>query len=254
MIKLYLMLLVVFLLLTGRNAKGNTQQQDSTASKPCALQFGINAGFSNKYMWRGMCYNQGLVFQPEANISYKNFSLSSWSNLTIWDIDSKIANEVDFILTYSNSFFNFDFESSLNYYYFIKQPGVENTAEYYLGLGLPIGDFTLFTGLNIDLLSNPGGAYCELGIAYKKELTEKWIVSGSLQTGLANSKFNNNYLGLNKSAFNLATANAYLTYSPLKEFYIDAHFQQNFTLDKVLTETLLKSNSNYFEIIFRKEF
>jgi hypothetical protein len=252
--KLFLMPLLTILLLIGGNVQGNTSAQDSSVNKHSDIIFGINTGFSNKYMWRGMCYNQGLVFQPEAYISYGNLSLSSWSNVTIWDINSEKANEVDFILTYSNSIFNFDIESSLNYFYYINQAGVPNTSEFFLGLGYPVGNFTLFSGMSVDILEYAGALYCELGIAYEKELSEKWVVSGSLLTGFANSKFNYNYLSVSKSAFNIVGANAYLTYSPLNDFYIDAHFQQNFTLDKELSKTILTSNSNYFEIILRKEF
>jgi hypothetical protein len=249
------MLLVTFLIITSGNVRGNTLVQDSAVNKPTDFMFGINAGFSNKYMWRGMCYNQGLVFQPEAYVSYGKLSLSTWSNVTIWDVNSVKSNEVDFILTYSNSIFNFDIESSLNYYYFINQDSVPNTAEFYLGLAYPIGNLTLFSGLNLDILENPGAVYWELGIAYEKELSEKWIVSGSILTGIANTKFNSNFLGNEfKGAFNLVGANIYLTYSPFKDFFIDTHFQQNVTLNNELKKSLLKSNSNYFELILRKEF
>jgi hypothetical protein len=258
--KSFLIFLIAFLLLNGKSVVAFSQVQDSTKSKGSELSFGVDAGFSNKYMWRGMCYNQGLVFQPNVYVSYGNLSLSSWSNISLWDINSEKNNEVDFTLTYSISALNFDIESSLNYYYYLNYPDV-NSSEFFIRLGYPLGDFNLFTGFYVDILNNPGAIYDELGMEYEKELSEKWTVAGSLFTGMANLKFNSYYLNndeshteLNKSAFNLVSANAYLSYSPIEDFSINGHFQFNQTLDKELTQSLLKANSNYFEIILTKEF
>jgi hypothetical protein len=249
----YLVFLIALLFLNGISVKVFSQKQDSIDNKSSKLSFGIDAGFSNKYMWRGMCYNQGLVFQPDAYISYDHFSLTTWNNWTIWDINSVNAHEVDLILTYSNSIFNFDIESSLNYYGFIDQDSVPNTAELLIGLSYPLDNFTLFTRFSVDILANGGAIYDELGVEYEKELSDKWTISGSLMTGIASKKFNENYLSIKKNAFNLVGANAILTYSPVNDFFIDAHFQFNHTLDQELIPSL-NANSNYFEIIFRKEF
>ena len=200
-----------------------------------------------------MCYNQGLVFQPEIDINYGDLSFTTWSNISIWDKNSEMNNEVDFTLTYSKSIFNFDIESSLNYYYYFNEDD-PNTAELSLKLSYPLGDFSLFTGLSVDILENPGGIYDELGVEYEKEINDHWTIDGSVMTAMASSKFNSYYLDVNKSAFNFIGLNATLTYSPLKDLHIDAHYQINQTLDEELKNTLLGKNPNYFEVIFRKEF
>lgn len=259
--RLFFQILVVILLLTGKSVLGLNPSQDSTVNKHPDFQFGVNAGFANKYMWRGMCYNQGLVFQPEASVSYRNLSFTVWSNIPIWETDAAntSGNETDLTLGYSNSVFNFDIESSLNYYHYFYDVDA-NTAEFLVRLSYPLGDFSLFTGFYIDLLHTPGAIYDELGAEYEKELSDKWTISGSLFTGMANSRFNSYYLSdenhseFSKNAFNFLSANATLTYSPLKDLFIDAHFQFNHTIDKELTRSLLKANSNFFEVVFRKEF
>jgi hypothetical protein len=256
----FLIFLSALLLLNGKSIVAFSQEQDSINKKGTELSYGVDAGFSNKYMWRGMCFNQGLVFQPAANISYGDLSFTAWSNIPVWEKDTAntSGNEIDFTLGYSNSVFNFDVETSLNYYHYFYDPDA-NTSEFFIGLGYPLGDFTLFTSFYVDILKNAGGIYDELGVEYEKELNDKWSVSGSLFTGMANSKFNSYYLldenhpEFNKSAFNLLSANANLSYSPVKDFSINAHIQINHTLDKELNQSLLKTNSNYFEIIFRKE-
>jgi hypothetical protein len=254
----YFILLIAFLFLNGISVEAFSQEQDSIDNKSSELSFGVDAGFGNKYMWRGICINNGLVFQPDAYISYGNFSLTAWSNITLWDINSENAHEVDFILTYSNSIFNFDFESSLIYYGVINSES-PNTGELLVNLSYPLDNFNIFSNFAVDVFENAGAIYDELGVGYEKELSDKWTVSGSLLTGIASNKFNEYYLAddnhpeISKNAFNLVGANATLTYSPVNDFYIDAHYQFNHTLDKDLVPSLT-ANPNYFEIIFRKEF
>jgi hypothetical protein len=254
----YFIFLVATLLLSGISVKTFSQEQDSIGNKSPELSFGVDAGFCNKYMWRGMSINNGLVLQPDAWVSYGNFSVTVWSNLTLWDKNSINAHEVDLILTYSNSISNLDFESSLIYYGCIDAAS-PNTGELLVNLSYPLGDFSVFTNFAVDVLQNAGAIYDELGVGYEKELSDKWTVSGSLLTGIASKKFNEYYFAIenqpevSKSAFNLIGVNATLTYSPITDFYIDAHYQFNHTLNKELVPSL-DANPNYFEIIFRKEF
>jgi len=248
----YFFSLFAFILLNATSLIAFSQTNESTEDESASFSFGFDAGFANKYMWRGICYNQGLVFQPDFYVSYSNFTFLTWANIGIWDINAANYNEADFVLNYSNTFFNFDIESSLNYYNYFYDTDA-NTAEFIVGLSYPLGDFSLFTKFSVDILQTPGAIYDELGIGYEKELTDKWTIAGSLLTGIANSSFNSYNLDVNKSAFNLVGANANLSYSPLEDFSINAHFQFNHTLDQELVPSL-NANSNYFEIIFTKEF
>jgi len=252
--KLYLILLILPFIMIGRIGVCNTLAQDSTDVNSSELQFSISTDFSNKYLWRGMCYNRGLVFQPEAAISFGGLSFSVWSNLSIWDVDDAKGNEIDFTLDFSHSFSNLDVETYLSYYKYIDQEGVPNTAEWFVGASCPLGNFSISAGLNIDIIGNAGASYLELGLNYEHELSSLITVSGSLTTGFASKKFNSYYLEVEKSAFNIAGMNIGLSYSPFTNFYIEPHFLFNYTIDRDLVSSLLGSHSSYFGINFRKEF
>jgi hypothetical protein len=251
--KSFSIFVIVFTLLNISTILAFSKDKGTPKEEESKFSYGIDAGFSNKYLWRGICYNNGFVFQPDVWVGYGDLSLTTWSNITIWDKNSETSNEVDFTLSYSKSLLNFDIEGSLNYYYYFGAAD-ENTSEFHVDLSYPIGDFSIFTGFSVDILEYTGSIYDELGIEYEKKLSDKFSISGSLLTAMANKKFNENYLEVNKSAFNFLGANATLTYSPVSGLYIDAHFQFNHTLDKELDESILHSNSNFFEIILRKEF
>lgn len=253
----YFILLCAFLLLNGLSSVAFSQEPDSTKNEGNEFSFGVDAGFANKYMWRGMCYNEGLEFQPDVYVSYRNLSFTVWCNIPVWEIDTSntSGNEIDFTLGYSNSFFNFDIESSLNYYHYFYDVDA-NTAEFFVGLGYPLGNFTPFAGVSVDILNNAGATYCELGIDYEKELSDHWTISGSMLTGIASSKFNSYFLEKEeaKGKINFLSANASLSYSPIEDFNIKTHFQFNHNLNQDLVNWMEVKNSNYFEIIFTKEF
>lgn len=204
-------------------------------------------------MWRGITYNNGLVLQPEAVVNYKSLSFSVWSNITVWDVDAVKSNEIDFCLSISQSLLNFDIESSLNYYNYIKQEGSPNTAEFFLGIGYPAGNFNFFARGYVDIIAYSGAVYGEVGAEYEKELSEHFSFSATLLASIASKKFNENYLEFSTGAFNIATGDLTITYSPFKNFSIEPYFQYNMTINEDLRE-LLNTHSGFIGINFRKEF
>jgi len=222
---------IVLVLLLAIQLKGASNGQDSLPSENTGVTVSLNAGLCDKYLWRGITYNTGLVFQPEVSLSYKDFSLTSWSNFGITDADDVNYNEIDFTLGYYHSFNSFDIEGSLSYYYYLNQDFTP-TIEFNAGIYYPLGDFTLFARSSYDFLACSGAMFGEIGFDYEKELSDKFV---------------------DKSALNLAGGKVGLTYSPFSNFFIDADFLLNINLDKEIINALGKS-SNLIEIIIRKEF
>jgi len=250
---LTVLFLAVTLILPTLQISGATINQDSLSNENNELQFSVNAGFCDKYLWRGITCNKGLVFQPEVAVTYKDFSLSSWSNFKIWDVDGTNSNEIDLTLGYYHSFNSFDIESYISYYHYLYSP-TTSTSEFNLGLYYPIGDFTLFARSAIDVIKNAGGAYGEIGFDYEKELSDKFSVFGTLLAGFASEKFNSYNLEVEKGAFNLTSCDLGISYSPFESFSIDADFLLNINMDKAVKEALGSSTSNMIEIVLRKEF
>jgi len=237
---------------------GAVTNQDSISDEGSDLQVGLNAGFCDKYLWRGVTWNKGLVIQPEVVLTYKDFSLSSWGNIGLNKVDVVDYNEIDFTLGYYHSFNSFDIESYLSYFYYLNQD-FDATAEFNLGIYYPLGDFTLFARSSIDVLANLGGMYGEIGVDYEKELSDKFSLFGTVLTGLASKTFNEYYLAEfgypeeGKHSFNLVSGNIGLSYSPFESFYIDADFLINFNVDNEV-RSALGSSTNLIELVLRKEF
>jgi len=236
--------------------KSYCQVSENSIDEESDWSYGINAGFSNKYLWRGMVFNNGLVFQPEAFVGWRDFSVDLWSNTTLYDKDGINAHEIDVTLDYSHSFSNFDFESFFSYYAYIDQEDVPNTLEWNASAFYHLGDFTLSAGLNVDVLDNVGASYLEIALDYEKALSDKLTFSGKLMTGIGSKKFNDKNLEVAKTTMNLVGGNVGLSYSLIENLYLDFNFYQNFFIDKELrnSEVMNGVNSNAFELILRKEF
>jgi hypothetical protein len=215
--------------------------------------YGISTGFSNKYLWRGIQYNKGLVFQPEAYIAWKDLSFYLWSNTTLHDVDGVNAHEIDYTIDFYHSFKHFDVESYLSYYQYIQQEDAPNTAEFFLGGYYPMGNLTFYSNVSVDVLEYAGATWFEFGLTYEQEIAKRLSVTGALLGGVASKKFNENYLGVEKGAFNLVGGNVGLSYNLFSNFYLDGNFYLNMTIDKALEEAMGSSN-NAFELKLRFEF
>ncbi len=113
---------------------------------------GVETAVTNKYLWRGMEVNEGLVLQPLAWLTYQNFTFSLWSSWTLSEPKDDIKRpEVDATLTYEFELDNFIIESYFNYYHYIDQPDAPNTGELGCNLGYPLGIVTLNAGIIVDV-------------------------------------------------------------------------------------------------------
>jgi hypothetical protein len=237
------LLLFALLLLIGQQGICQTTEEEAGSD----WSFGVSSGFSNKYMWRGIVYNNGLVLQPEAYIGYKDFSFSVWSNTTLYDVDGVTAHEIDYTLDYSHAAEKFEVETYLSYYQYIQQVDAPNTAEWYLKGSLPLGNFSVYSSLTVDVLEYAGASFLELGLNYEKELTEKLTLAAGCLTAFGGKKFNVNYLDIEKSAFNHVGGLVGLSYSLSENLTLEANFYQNVYVDSDVIQAL-GSNSNAVDL------
>jgi hypothetical protein len=251
--------MAILLILPAFQLIGAESNQDSLVKEDNNLQVSLNTGFCDKYLWRGITFNKGPVFQPEVDINYKDFSFSSWGNFGLSKVDEVNFNEIDFILGYSHSFNSLNIDGSLSYYYYLNKD-FTSTLELNAGISYPIGDFTPFIRSSYDLLACSGAMFCEIGFDYEKDISDKFTVFGTLLTGIGSKTFNEYYLSdfdypeIGKSSFNLAGCNLGISYSPFEKFSVDADFTFNMNIDKEVRKTTLGNTSNLVEIVLRKEF
>lgn len=151
--------LVAMMVVLGFFSVGAVSAADVTAG----------ADFNSAYVWRGMTFNDGLVFQPSLDVGYKGFGINVWGNLDIGDYDNTLDrgdfSEVDFTLSYGFDIDRFSF--SLGYIEYLFPKGAEGTRE-------------LYGTVNVNIYK---GLYAGLGFYYDVEAIGDFYANGKIGYG-----------------------------------------------------------------------
>ncbi len=231
--------LVFGLFLAGFNGVCQDSVQlvkETTVNK---FSWGFSTDINSKFLWRGVSVNDGLVLQPDLSASYGNFTAGIWSNTTIYDRHHDLKDiELDPYISYSWSIGNFQIENSVMVFNCVGQQVSPTTAEVYLGVSYPIGDFILNTIIAADFVSCFGALYVEHGLFYEKQLNDQFTFGSSAVLAWGNAKFNDFYIGTTKTSMNLISLNAELTYSPKGGIYFMPHVQLGRTINSEISSFL----------------
>jgi len=251
-----LVIILFFIFLWNKGNCTNSAQDSIKVEEESDWYFGADAAFTDKYLWRGIVFNHGLILQPQVYAGYKDFSICFWGNAPLWDVDSVAGDEIDIYLDYYHSFSSIDVEASLNLYTY---PGQDYpvTMELFGGVFYPIGDFTVFADINVDLLANLGGTFYELGLEYQKDFSERFSIATKVQGGIGSKLFNSYNLDIEKSGLNFIGGNVILTYSLCEGLFIDAGYYHDFIIDDEIKQAIrdiYDVPSSAFELKIRKEF
>ncbi len=187
----------------------------STAFAAIEVSGDVYAGVYSKYVWRGFDLSQddSVVVQGGTDISFGNFTVSWWGNMSE---NSGELNEVDVVLDYSTDLTDMVSLSVGNILYNVD--GLTDTNEVYLGLGLNVPlsptatvyyDYDEFNGL-----------YTTLGVSHDLELADKLSLSlGALASYL---KDDQNNLGTTESWFHNVELSAAVGYTLTDQISVDA--------------------------------
>jgi len=201
--------------------------------KKRAWLFGGEADVNSIYIWRGLAWSDGAVFQPSVWVSRSNFTLSGWSNFVLnKERNQGQFNEFDGRLSYRGKWKNFEFEPAIQFYIYPNQRGEPATGELSIQVSYLTGPFVFETTHYFDFIEY-GGAYIgEVGLEYHPEISSKLSVDGALRFDWANAKFNGVYALREKSAFNGMAVEISLTYYLNDFLFVRPHLEWNHRLDK----------------------
>jgi outer membrane scaffolding protein for murein synthesis (MipA/OmpV family) len=161
-------------------------------------------------------------------------------------------NAADFLLTYDHEWEKLRIEAGLDSYLGRQSSNFDtrNTMEGSLEFSYPIGPLRLYTTHAFDVLAYRGSYFGEARLEHERHVTKCAEITISLRTGWASAKFNQVYIGVNKSAFNFAGAEGSLTYSFGQHMFLMPHIEFSSITDRRLRAQLSPSNIVNFGIAF----
>jgi hypothetical protein len=243
------LLVLTFLFCTAAVA----QEADSTGGD-AVWSGGLELSTGNKYMWRGIPVSEGVISQPDAWLTYKDFTFEFWGSFTLQDdIQGDNPHEINGILTYEYGIGNFSVENTFYYYHYINQPGVPATGELSCNIGYPLGAFKLIAGVNVDVIEYSGATSMLEGIELETDLNDQFSLDAALTLGSGFKKFNEAYIGLSRSTLTYLCLDIRPSYNMTNGIYVQPYVQLFKTLDSALADYLYKNTSS-FGLIVGKEF
>jgi hypothetical protein len=221
--------------------------------KESTFTYGAEMDFNSRYVWRGLLLDDGPVWQPSAWISAFGFTLTAFSNVAMTDASGVAGlNSGGLILTYDRDWEKLRLEAALDAYMGRMSSDIEsrNTMEGSLKLSYPAGPLRIFTTHAFDVLAYRGSYFGEAGLEYAKQITKSTEFTISARSGWASAKFNDVYIGVNKSAFNFVGVEGSLTYYLGRRMYFRPHVEFSSITDRILRGQLAPANIVSFGLAF----
>jgi len=213
----------------------------------------MDIDFSSGYVWRGMLLDDGPVALPSAWISAFGFTLTAWSNVALTSRSGGAGLKTGgLLLTYDRDWEKLRMEVALDANLGRQPSDIEarNTMEGSLMLSYPAGPLRIFTTHAFDVLAYRGSYFGEAGLEFERQVTKNTVFTTSIRSGWASAKFNDVYIGVNKSAFNYVGVEGSLTYNLGRRMYFQPHIEFSSITDRGLREQWSPANIVNFGLAF----
>jgi uncharacterized protein (TIGR02001 family) len=238
--------LVLFILINGKVLSQTDSVENNNYS------FEVESTFSSKYVWRGIIYNEGLVFQPAITVNKDNWGAQIWSNLPLHDLNQEtFQKEIDFYLWYNLQLGELTISPTIMYYTYPGQDA-NSTGEIGFSLFYPIDNFDLSSSVNMDFKEIGGAFSFQHDITYNNSLNDNLDLSIIASVGWADKKFNNYYIGIEKVAVNYFQTNISLKYMLSENISLKPFVENYRILDSQISE-IIKNNFFNMGITFNLE-
>jgi hypothetical protein len=204
---------------------------DTTATN----SYGVETAFRTAHSDRGFLITDRSVFQPVVWLSRRGTDFSLWGNLALTDAtDGSRPDIVEAELSHKYGWKGLSIAPATRMWFYRDRVSrsTSRSVEAWLYLSRDLGPVTLFTNHSVDLLDYRGGYFGEAGVESEGMLSPALEIGGSLGAGWANSRFNDYWAGVGKSAFNRVNAEGWLSVYPTPRFYIGPHVEFSSIVDR----------------------
>lgn len=210
---------------------------------------GADMAFKNKYIWRGIPFNDEGVLWPDVWATYKGFTFIFFGSMEMTDVyaNQNKFTEVDYYFDYSRAFGKIN--ASFGYaHYTYPNTTFATTGELY---GKASTDLKYVQGALIAYLDikEAKGIYISPSVSKSFEV-EKVTPTLTMSLGYGSSQHNNYWIGVDKSGLTDLTTTLKLDYTPPGNLSNYMMFTADLNYSKILSSDLADafpdSDSNFW--------
>ena len=161
---------------------------DSVA--PLKPVFSFSNTLATSYLWRGMVFNEGLMFQPAVDVTYGKWTLGTWSNVVAVETNgNRFVPEMQFSLCYEHDGENYGVTPQANFYFYPQNWEHISTLELGFDAFYELDNLGFCISPNLDVADNYGGLYVDYGIYKTGWWNERLSYKASMLLGWGNKRF-----------------------------------------------------------------
>ncbi len=210
---------------------------DARSESDNKLTWGVESDFSSAYVWRGTVVSDQPVVQPAAWVSISGFTFTASGTLALGDTSEGTRPRItDLGVTYEQDFKKFRITPGIESFSY-RDPlnGQSSTSvEASIRVSYPVGPLRLFTSHSVDVFDYRGAYFAKAGVSYGRKISKRSEVGLVLYGRWANATFNDAYIGVSRSAFNLVGIESSFTYHLTSSLYLRPHLEFSHIVDQRL--------------------
>ncbi len=191
--------------------------------------------------------------QPSAWISAFGFTFTAWGNVPMTGASEGAGLQSGgLILTYDRDWEKLKIEAALDTYTGPQSLDIEsrNTMEGSLKLSYPVGRYAYSPPTPLTFWLIGAHTLARPDLEYERQVKKNTEFTVTVRSGWASAKFNDVYIGVNKSAFNYIGVEGSLTYYLGRRMYIRPHIEFSSITDRRLREQAPRGSTVNFGIAF----
>lgn len=169
---------------------------DSKTDSLPSPKLGVSASnaFASSYYWRGLTFNEGLMLQPSATVTYGRWFATGWSNVVAMETKGNaFVPEVDLTAGFTVDKDKFTATPQANLFFYPSNARDVATLELGAEMFYDLQNIGLYLNPNFDIGANDGGVYVDYGIYKRGSINDKWSYDTRFILGWGNKIFCNYY-------------------------------------------------------------
>lgn len=184
----------------------------------------LRSDFYSQYLWNGVLYSEGPVWQPSATLEIYDVGMTVWGNFVLGDEPNQGEfNEVDLTLYYQRDLGKWSLQASLIAALYLNDDPASrnrgpNSLQGYFQVSRALGPVKLFTDLNVGFLEPAGTILWDFGVSYRRNLPLKFRMETSLLFAVGDARFNKAYFADVGMQANLLVYSLAFPWAPLQGF------------------------------------